>query len=151
MLRVIKRLKQYFSIPIKATFLGAHALPKVFKENRQGYIDLIIKKMLPKITEENLADYIDVFCEKGYFTPTETDRILYAGKTHGLLPKVHVNQFNAIGGIAICIKNNALSVDHLEVIGDEDVEFLKDSDTMPVALPSCSFFLGIPHTDGKKL
>ena len=80
MLRVIKRLKQYFSIPIKATFLGAHALPKVFKENRQGYIDVIIKKMLPKITEENLADYIDVFCEKGYFTPTETDRILYAGK-----------------------------------------------------------------------
>ena len=151
MLRVIKRLKQYFSIPIKATFLGAHAFPKVFKENRQGYIDLIIKKMLPKITEENLADYIDVFCEKGYFTPTETDRILYAGKTHGLLPKVHVNQFNAIGGIAICIKNNALSVDHLEVIGDEDVEFLKDSDTMPVALPSCSFFLGIPYTDGKKI
>ena len=136
MLRVIKRLKQYFSIPIKATFLGRYAFPKVFKENRQGYIDLIIEKMLPKITEENLANYIDVFCEKGYFTPAETDRILYAGNLD-LQKSTSINSMPL--EVLPFVLKITLSVDHLEVIGDEDVEFLKDSDTMPVALPSCSF------------
>lgn len=151
MLRVVKRLKENFSIPIKATFLGAHAIPQEYKENRTAYIDLIINEMLPKIAEESLAQYIDAFCEKGYFTPEETDRILQAGNEYGLIPKVHVNQFNAIGGVAVSVKNNALSVDHLEVIENTDIEILKTSETMPVALPSCSFFLGIPYTDGRKL
>ena len=151
MLRVVKRLKENFSIPIKATFLGAHAIPQEYKENRTAYIDLIVEEMLPKIAEESLADYIDVFCEKGYFTVKETDRILKAGRTYGLIPKVHVNQFNAIGGVEVSVQNNALSVDHLEVIEDNDIEILKTSQTMPVALPSCSFFLEIPYTDGKKI
>jgi len=151
MLRVIKRLKENFSIPIKSTFLGAHAIPSKYKKNRRAYIDLIIDEMLPKIAEDGLADYIDVFCEKGYFTPKETDEILKAGKQYGLTPKVHVNQFNAIGGVQISVENGALSVDHLEVIKEKDIESLKASKTMPVALPSCSFFLGIPYTHGRKI
>jgi imidazolonepropionase len=150
-LRVIQRLKDNFSIPIKSTFLGAHAFPSEYKENRRGYIDLILHEMLPRIAEEKLADYIDVFCEKGYFTPNETDEILKAGKQYGLIPKVHVNQFNAIGGVQVSVANNALSVDHLEVIEDSDINSLKSSETMPVALPSCSFFLGIPFTNGRKI
>ena len=151
MLRVIKRLKENFSIPVKATFLGAHAIPTKFKENIGTYISLIIDEMLPKVANENLADYIDVFCEKGYFTTKETDQILKAGKKHGLIPKVHVNQFNSIGGINISIKNDALSVDHLEVLTDQDLNDLKNSETIPVSLPSCSFFLGIPYTDARKI
>ena len=151
MLRVVKKLRENYSIPVKATFLGAHAIPVQYKENRRAYIDLIIDEMLPKIAEENLADYIDAFCEKGYFTPEETDEILKAGIRYGLIPKVHVNQFNAIGGVQVSVENNALSVDHLEVIEEKDIAVLKDSETMPVALPSCSFFLGIPYTDGKKI
>ncbi len=151
MLRVIKKLKENFSIPIKSTFLGAHAIPSAYKENRRAYIDLIINEMLPKIGEEGLANYIDVFCEKGYFTPKETDEILKAGKQYGLTPKVHVNQFNAIGGVQVSVANEALSADHLEVIEDSDIESLKASHTMPVALPSCSFFLGIPYTNGRKI
>jgi imidazolonepropionase len=151
MLRVIKKLKDNFSIPIKSTFLGAHAIPSAYKENRRAYLDLIIHEMLPRIAQEELADYIDVFCEKGYFTPEETDELLKAGKHYGLIPKVHVNQFNAIGGVQVSVDNDALSVDHLEVIEDGDIESLKSSQTMPVALPSCSFFLGIPYTDGRKI
>lgn len=150
-LRVIKRLKENFSIPVKATFLGAHAIPTKFKENRDVYISLIINEMLPKIADEELADYIDVFCEKGYFTPEETDQILKAGKEYGLIPKVHVNQFNSIGGIKTSIENNALSVDHLEILTEQDLSDLKNSNTMPVSLPSCSFFLGIPYTDARKI
>jgi len=148
-LRVIKKLKENFTIPIKSTFLGAHALPSEFKQNRQEYIDLIIHKMLPNIAQEKLADFIDVFCEVGYFSIQETDRILKAGKKYGLRPKVHVNQFHAIGGVNVSTDNNALSVDHLEVLKEQDIIALKKSDTMPVALPSCSFFLGIPYTDGR--
>lgn len=151
MLRVIKRLKENYSIPIKATFLGAHAVPKEYSNNKRAYIDILINEMLPKIQREELADYIDVFCEKGYFTVEETDQILKAGKDYGLIPKVHVNQFNSIGGVQVSVENQALSVDHLEIINDDDIEALKNSNTMPVALPSCSFFLGIPYTDGKRL
>ena len=150
-LRVIKKLKENFSLPIKATFLGAHAIPNEYKEKRAEYIQLIIDKMIPEIAKEKLADYIDVFCEKGYFTTTETDQILKAGRKYGLIPKIHVNQFNSIGGIKVGVNNNALSVDHLEVLTDEDLNILSKSDTMPVALPSCSFFLGIPYTNARKL
>ena len=151
MLRVIKRLKENFSIPVKATFLGAHAIPTKFKENIGTYISLIIDEMLPKVANENLADYIDVFCEKGYFTTKETDQILKAGKKYGLVPKVHVNQFYSISGIKTSIENNALSVDHLEILTEQDLSDLKNSNTMPVSLPSCSFFLGIPYTDARKI
>lgn len=151
MLRVIKRLSQKYPIKIKATFLGAHAFPAEYKDNHSGYIDLIVNEMLPKISAENLADYIDAFCEMGYFSVEETERIMEAGKKYGLIAKIHVNQFNAINGIAACVKYNALSVDHLEVVTDEDIAVLKNSETMPVALPSCSYFISIPYTPARKM
>ena len=151
MLRVIKRLKENYPIEIKATFLGAHAFPLEYKENHSAYIDLIINEMLPKIAEENLADYIDAFLETGYFSVDETIKIMEAGKKYGLQAKIHVNQFTAIEGIKACVKHNALSVDHLEVVTDEDIEVLKNSTTMPVALPSCSYFITIPYTPARKM
>ena len=151
MLKVIKKLKENYKLPIKATFLGAHAIPKEYKNNKSGYINLIINEMLPNIANENLADFIDVFCEVGYFSVEDTNKILSAGIEHGLEPKVHVNQFNSIGGIKISTKYNALSVDHLEVLSDKDLEDLKNSETMPVALPSCSYFLSIPYTPARKI
>ena len=151
MLRVINRLSKEYLITIKATFLGAHAFPLEFKENRKGYIDLIINKMLPEIAKYKLADFIDVFCETGYFTVTETEQIIEAGIRFGLKPKIHVNQFNSIGGIQAAIKYKALSVDHLEVITAEDIEALKNSETMAVALPSCSYFLSIPFTPAREI
>jgi imidazolonepropionase len=151
MLRVIKKLAQNYPIEIKATFLGAHAFPVHYKENKAGYIDEIITKMLPEIAQNKLADYIDVFCETGYFSVEETERIMEAGIQFGLKPKIHVNQFNSIGGIQAGIKFNALSVDHLEVINPEDIEALKDTETMPVALPSCSYFLSIPYTPAREM
>lgn len=151
MLRVIKRLKDHYDIPIKATFLGAHAVPKAFKGNKQGYLDLIVTEMLPQIAKEKLADYIDIFCEKGYFDIADTEFILDAGKHYGLTPKIHVNQFNAIGGVKTGVEFDALSVDHLEVLTAEDVSALKNSATMPVALPSCSLFLSIPYTPARQL
>ena len=151
MLRVIKKLQQKSDITIKATFLGAHALPLAYQKNREGYISLIINEMLPIIKSENLADFIDVFCETNYYTPEETNQILRAGIAVGLIPKIHVNQFTSIGGIQIGIKNNALSVDHLEVMKDNDIEDLKNSTVMPTLLPSCSFFLNIPYAPARTL
>jgi len=151
MLRVIKRIKKEFPIKIKATFLGAHAFPKEFKDNKQGYLDLIIKDMLPKIAKENLAQYVDVFCEKGYFSLKDTEQILEAAKQYHLIPKIHVNQFNAFGGVALAVKHNALSVDHLEELNETDIDALKGSNTMPVALSSCSYFLSIPYTPGRRI
>ena len=151
MLRVIKRIKEQFPIEIKATFLGAHAFPEEYLNNKKGYINLIINDMLPKIAEENLADFIDVFCEKGYFSLEDTEAILSAGKQYGLIPKIHVNQFNAFGGVAIGVKHKALSVDHLEELTQDDINALKGGKTMPVALPSCSFFLGIPYTPARQI
>jgi len=151
MLRVIKKLAQNYPITIKSTFLGAHAFPKEYKENHSGYIDLIIDEMLPKIAEEKLADFIDAFLETGYFSVEETERIMEAGKKYGLISKIHVNQFTAINGIEACVKHDALSVDHLEIITDEDIEALKNSNTMPVALPSCSYFISIPYTPARKM
>lgn len=151
MLRVIKKLAANYPISIKATFLGAHAFPLQYKENKQGYIDEIITKMLPEIAQNKLADYVDVFCETGYFSVEETEKIMEAGIQFGLKPKIHVNQFNSIGGIQAGIKFNALSVDHLEVMNPEDIEALKDTETMPVALPSCSYFLSIPYTPAREM
>ncbi|WP_274475490.1 imidazolonepropionase [Mangrovimonas aestuarii] len=151
MLRVIKRIKENFNIPVKATFLGAHAVPKEFKNDKSAYIKHIIEDMLPKVAEENLANYIDVFCEKGYFDLEDTAAIMEAGAQYGLIPKIHVNQFNAFGGIALGVKHNALSVDHLEELNANDIEALKGSNTISVALPSCSYFLSIPYTPGRQL
>ncbi len=151
MLRVIKKLAQNYPITIKSTFLGAHAYPTLFKDNKRGYIDCMINEMLPQIAKEKLAHYVDVFCETGYFTVAETEEIMVAGIQHGLEPKIHVNQFNSIGGIQAGIKHKALSVDHLEVMTDDDIEALKNSHTMPVALPSCSYFLSIPYTPARKM
>jgi imidazolonepropionase len=151
MLRVIKRLKENYPIAIKATFLGAHAFPLEYKENHAGYIDLIINEMLPKIANEHLADYIDAFLETGYFSVDETIKIMEAGKKYGLPAKIHVNQFTAINGIKACVKYDALSVDHLEIVTDADIEVLKNSKTMPVALPSCSYFISIPYTPARKI
>jgi imidazolonepropionase len=151
MLRVIQRLAQNYPITIKATFLGAHAFPLEYKENHKGYIDLIINEMLPEIAKNKLADYIDAFCETGYFTVEETEQIMEAGIRLGLKPKIHVNQFNSIGGVQAGIKYNALSVDHLEIMNPEDIEALKNTETMPVALPSCSYFLSIPYTPAREM
>jgi imidazolonepropionase len=151
MLRVIQQLAQNYPITIKATFLGAHAFPLEYASNHQGYIDLIINEMLPEIAKHKLANFIDAFCETGYFTVDETQQIMEAGIKFGLKPKIHVNQFNSIGGIQAGIKYNALSVDHLEVMKPEDVAALKNTETMPVALPSCSYFLSIPYTPAREM
>ncbi|SFF72150.1 imidazolonepropionase [Salegentibacter agarivorans] len=151
MLRVIKKLQKNYELPIKATFLGAHAIPKEYKEKPDAYMDLVIEKILPKVAEENLAEYIDIFCEKGYFSVADTHKLLSAAKKFGLKPKIHVNQFNAIGGIQAGIEHDALSVDHLEVMRPEDIESLKGTSTMPVALPSCSLFLSIPYTPAREM
>ncbi|WP_125722847.1 imidazolonepropionase [Flavobacterium ustbae] len=151
MLRVIKKLAENYPISIKATFLGAHAFPTHYKENKEGYIDEIITQMIPEIAKNKLAQYVDVFCESGYFSVEETEKIMQAGIDFGLKPKIHVNQFNSIGGIQAGIKFNALSVDHLEIMNPEDILALKDTQTMPVALPSCSYFLSIPYTPAREM
>ncbi len=151
LLRVIKQLANEFPIPIRSTFLGAHAVPLEYKNNKQGYIDLLISEMLPAIAKENLAHYVDVFCEQGYFSVSDTEQIVKAASAHGLPAKLHVNQFNSIGGVGLGVKCGALSVDHLEVMSDTDFSVLADSDTMPVALPACSYFLGIPYTPARKM
>ncbi|RZJ70118.1 imidazolonepropionase [Flavobacterium sp.] len=151
MMRVIRRLKENYPVAIKATFLGAHAFPTEYKSDPDAYIDLIVNEMLPEITKEGLAYYIDAFCEVGYFSVEQTERIMEAGKKYGLEPKIHVNQFNAIGGIEACVKHGALSVDHLEVVTDSDIEMLKNTRTMPVALPLCSYFISIPYTPARQM
>jgi imidazolonepropionase len=151
MLRVIKRIKELNLIPVKATFLGAHALPLAYKNNKQGYMDCIINEMLPKIAEEKLADYIDVFCEQNYFTSDETISILEAGKKHGLISKVHAEQLSHSGGIQAGVKCDAISVDHLEYCNDEDIQVLKNSDTMATVLPGAAFFLGLPLPPARKM
>ncbi len=151
MLRVIKRLQANYPIAIKATFLGAHAIPEKYKNDKQGYLKLLANEIMPIIAKEKLAEYVDIFCETGYFSAEDTEFILQEGKKHGLIPKIHVNQFTSIGGVQVGVKHQALSVDHLEVLSDTDLETLKNSKTMPVALPSCSYFLGIPYTPARKI
>jgi imidazolonepropionase len=151
MLRVIARLKQNLPIPVKATFLGAHAYPHAFQQDHDGYIKLIIDEMLPNIAAEKLADYIDVFCDKGFFTVAETSRILEAGAKYGLRPKIHGNELGITGGVQVAIQHNAISVDHLEEVGEEEIYLLSQSDTIATVLPGTSFFLGIPYAPARKL
>jgi imidazolonepropionase len=151
MLRVIKRLKQQSDLSIRATFLGAHTYPVQFKENHQGYIDSIINEMLPVIAAEKLADYIDVFCETGFFSVEEMETICKAGMSYGLKPKLHVNQLNSIGGIDAAVKLNAVSVDHLETMTDDDVKLLSNSNVIGTLLPTAAFFLRMQYQPARKL
>ncbi|MGB1241312.1 MAG: imidazolonepropionase [Chitinophagales bacterium] len=144
-LRVVQKLKKISDLSIKATFLGAHAIPLQYKNRRTDYVDLVVNKMLPSIAEEGLADYIDVFCEKVAFTVAETERIMEAGAKFGLRAKIHTNQFNSMGGIEASVAHNALSVDHLEVLNDTEIEALQNSNTMPTLLPSAPFFINDEH------
>ncbi len=151
MLHVIERLRQEYPLQIRATFLAAHAIPTEYKNNKTEFLENMLSKVLPVIEAENLASYVDVFCEEGYFSTEDTTRVLKQAKTYGLTPKIHVNQFNAIGGVGVGVAFNARSVDHLEILTDADLDALKGSRTMPVALPGCSFFLGIPYTPARKI
>lgn len=151
MLRVIRRLKQVTKIPIKATFLGAHALPEKYKDNREGYIQLIINEMLPHIYQEGLADYMDVFCEAGFFTPEETERLCMAGLQYDLKPKIHANQLNASGGVQTGVNLNAVSVDHLESMDGDAIASLSSSTTIGTLLPTAAFFLRMPFQPARKL
>lgn len=151
MLRVIRRLKAVSPIPIKATFLGAHAIPTNYKHRRKEYVDLVVQQMLPKVAEEGLADYCDVFCDRGFFTVEETERILQAGWQYGLKPKIHANELDYSGGVQVGVANHAISVDHLEYTGDAEIQALRQSHTMPTLLPGCSFFLGIPYAPARRM
>jgi imidazolonepropionase len=151
MLKVIRRIKQDTLAKIAPTLLAAHAIPTEFKDNKQDYIDKIINELIPKASALRIAKYIDVFCEDGYFSVEDTEAILKAGKKHKLIPKIHVNQFNILGGVKLGVDYKALSVDHLEELDKKDIEALKCSNTMPVALPACSYFLGIPYTPARKI
>jgi imidazolonepropionase len=151
MLRVIRRLKENNPIPIKASFLAAHAYPPEFKTDHEGYLRLIIDEMLPQIADEGLADYMDVFCEKGFFSIDETERLLEAGWKYGLKPKIHANQLHYSGGVQVGVKHKAISVDHLECIGDDEINALKNSETIPTLLPGAAFFLGIQYQPARRL
>jgi len=150
-LRVIKRLKAISPITIKATFLGAHAIPTEYKQNREVYINSVLNDMLPKVAAENLAEYCDVFCDQGFFTVDETERILIAAKQYGLKAKIHGNELGYTGGVQVAVKHQAISVDHLEYTGEAEISSLKNGNTMPVGLPNCSFFLGIPYAPGRQI
>ncbi|MDA3779900.1 MAG: imidazolonepropionase [Bacteroidales bacterium] len=151
MLRVIKRLKETNPITIKSTFLGAHAVPAEYKNNQDEYVDMVINEMIPVVASENLAEYIDVFCDKGFFTVEQTDRILNAGMKYGLRPKIHANELDYSGGIQVGVKYNALSVDHLEFTGSNEIEALLNTETMPTLLPGAAFFLGMVDPPVRKM
>ncbi len=151
MLKVIQRIKLSVPLCIRATFLGAHAFPDRYKNNRQGYVNEIINEMIPRVAGEDLADFIDVFCEKGWFSPEDTDRILMAGMKYGMRPKIHANEMGFSGGVQVGVKYNALSVDHLEYMGEEEIALLLKSETMPTLLPGASFFLGMPYAPARRL
>ena len=151
MLRVIRKVKEHHSIPIKASFLAAHAYPPEYRQDHDGYLKLIIEQMLPQVADEGLADYMDVFCEKGFFSADETARLLEAGWKYGLKPKIHANQLHRSGGVQVGIQHKAISVDHLECIGDEEIDALKNSETIPTLLPGAAFFLGISYQPARKL
>ena len=151
MLRVIKRIRDDFPLIVKATFLGAHAVPDEFRSNQSGYVDKIIHEMIPLVASEGLADFIDVFCDKGFFSPGETERILMAGLKYGLKPKIHANELDYSGGVQAGVKYDALSVDHLEFTGEEEISALKGSGTMPTILPGASFFLEMPWAPARRM
>jgi imidazolonepropionase len=151
MLRVIRQLKEKAPIPVKASFLAAHAFPPEFKDNHEGYIKLIIEEMLPLVAGEGLADYMDVFCEQGFFSPEETDRLLEAGWKYGLKPKIHANQLHRSGGVQVGVKHKAVSVDHLESMGTEEILCLQNSNTIPTLLPGAAFFLAMHYQPARAL
>lgn len=151
MLRVIRRLKENYTLPIKATLLGAHALPLAFKTDRKAWLNLLTTRLIPEAAQEGLADFVDVFCEQNYFTVAEMEEVMAAGQRYGLPAKVHVNQFTALGGIAAAVKGGAVSVDHLEIMETGDFEALANSDVMPTVLPSCSFYLRIPYAPARQM
>ena len=151
MLRVIRRLKEHSPLTIKATFLGAHAVPAEYKGRQEAYVDLIINEMIPMVASENLADFIDVFCDKGFFTVEDTERMLMAGVKHGLRPKIHANELDYSGGIQTGVKYHALSVDHLEYTGAAEIAALKGSETMPTILPGAAFFLNMVHAPAREM
>ncbi len=151
MLRVIRRIKQETPLTVRSTFLGAHAVPALYRNNRSGYVDLIVNEMIPAVASERLADYIDVFCDRGFFTVAETARILESGARHGMRPKIHANELDYSGGIQEGVKHGALSVDHLEFTGDEEIRALLGSGTMPTLLPGAAFFLGMTDPPARKM
>jgi len=151
MLRVARALKNQGDLTVKTTLLGAHALPVEFKENRKAYIDSVVEQMIPQAAAEGLADYCDVFCDRGFFTVEETDRILEAGLKYGLKPKIHANELDYSGGIQVGVKHGAISVDHLEFTGEEEMDVLLHSNTMPTLLPSTAFFLGLHYPPARKM
>lgn len=151
MLRVIKRIKESVPIEVKSTFLGAHSVPGKYRTNQSAYVDLVINEMIPAVAAENLADYIDVFCDKGFFTPEETEKILMAGIKYGMIPKIHANELDYSGGIQVGVKYDALSVDHLEYTGDNEIEELLNSGTMPTILPGAALFLGMVDAPVRKM
>lgn len=151
MLRVIRRLKDETPLLIKSTFLGAHAVPAEYKGRQTDYVDMIINEMIPMVANEDLADYIDVFCDKGFFTVEDTDRMLNAGMKYGMRAKIHANELDYSGGIQVGVKYNALSVDHLEYVGAEEIACLLDSETMPTVLPGAAFFLNMPYSPVRKM
>jgi imidazolonepropionase len=151
MLRVAKRISEWCPIRIRTTFLGAHAVPLEYKGNQSGYVDLVVNEMLPQVAEEKLADFIDVFCDRGYFTVEETARIIQAGARYGLKAKIHANELANSGGVQVGVTHGALSVDHLECIGPDEIAALLGGKTMPTALPGCSFLLGIPFAPGRDM
>lgn len=151
MLRVIKRLKENSPLTIKSNFLGAHSIPMEYRGKQEEYVDLIVNEMLPKVAEENLADFVDVFCDKGFFTVEDTERILEAAAKYGLQPKIHANELGYTGGIQVGVKYNALSVDHLEFTGDDEIEALLNSKTMPTILPGAAFFLNMVYSPARTM
>lgn len=151
MLYAIRKLKELSPLTIKATFLGAHSIPMEYRGKQSEYADLVINEMIPQVATEGLADYIDVFCDKGFFTVEDTERILMAGLKYGLVPKIHANELDYSGGIQVGVKYGALSVDHLEYTGEEEIESLKNSETMPTILPGAAFFLGMPYAPARKM
>jgi imidazolonepropionase len=151
MLEVISEIKKQNDIIVKSTFLGAHAFPREFINNKKEYIDLIINRMIPEYNEAKLIDFVDVFCEKGYFNIKQSENVLSKAQELGIKAKIHVNQFNSFGGIKLALKYDALSVDHLEILTEQDLSELKQGSTMPVALPTCSYFLGINYAPGRKI
>lgn len=151
MLRVANRLKDVLPVDIRTTFLGAHAFPMEYRENRSGYIDKVINEMIPAVADQRLASYIDVFCERGFFTAEETEEIVNCGKEHGMTPKIHANQMSLSGGVQVGVKTGAISVDHLEVMGDEEIKTLQGSETMATTLPGSAFYLNATYPPARKM
>lgn len=151
MLRVIRRLRETLPIPVRASFLAAHAYPAAYRDNKEAYVRLIIEEMLPRVTGEGLADYMDVFCEEGFFSVDDTARLLEAASRLGLKPKIHANQLHNSGGVQVGIRYQAISVDHLECVGEQELEALKNSDTIPTLLPGAAYFLGMHYQPARQM